>query len=100
MSKVSLVCKGVIFYSIQDEDCFFEWLKKIECIKSISAAGDELYLEIESKDISDEHLRNIIALFYRYKINMKQLQQFLNKENEEWFKGKPKGYWHRRIFGK
>ena len=33
--EMILVCKGVIFYSNKDEDAFFEWIKKIECIDEI-----------------------------------------------------------------
>ena len=74
--EVILICKGVRFYALKDEDAFFEWIKKIQCIKNTSAAGRELYLHIPSNDISEEDLDDLLALFYRYKINMKQLQIF------------------------
>ena len=47
----------------------------------------------------DQDLREILALFYRYKIDMKQLVVFLNNKNKMWFFDPPKGYWHRRVFG-
>lgn len=50
--------------------------------------------------IVDNDLRELLALFYRYKIDMKQLRVFLNEQNKEWFYGRPKGYWHYRVFGK
>jgi len=44
-------------------------------------------------------MRELLALFYRYKIDMKQLQIFLNKNNKQWFQDNTKAYWHRRVFG-
>jgi hypothetical protein len=97
-TKVFLICKSVIFYSQKDEDMFFTWIKKIKCIEKFEGAGDELYLDLKSKVISDQNLRDLLALFYRYKIDMKQLKIFLNKRNEKWFYGNPKGYWHKKVF--
>ncbi len=83
MKKIRLICKKVKFYFEKDEESFFEWIKKIKSIDHISAAGDELYLYIK-KEISDDSLRDLIGLFCRYKIDMKQLQIFLNKNNKKW----------------
>jgi len=98
-SNPFLVCKGVIFYSNKDEDAFFEWIKKIECIEKFEGSGDELYLDIASRDLHDHDLRDLIALFYRYRIDMKQLQQFLTADNRKWFFENKKMYWHRRVWG-
>lgn len=35
---------------------------------------------------------------HRYQMPMAQLQQFLDKRNEHWFKS-PKMYWHRQVCG-
>jgi len=99
MKEIKLTCKKVTFYFQKDEEAFFEWIKKIKCINFISAIGDELYLHIKKKHISDDDLRSLIGLFYRYKVDMKQLQIFLNKNNQKWFFESPKGFWHKRIFG-
>ncbi len=98
--ETKLLCKGVYYYSSHDEDAFFEWLKKISSITSMSFNLDELYLHFASDVIPDDDFREIIGLFYRYKIDMKQLQVFINNDNREWFCGKPKGYWYKRVFGK
>jgi hypothetical protein len=94
-----LVCKRVRFYALKDEDAFFEWIKKIDCIENFFGIGDELHLEIVSDDIHDYNLRDLLGLFYRYNIDMKQLKRFLNNDNKKWFKeGKVKGYWYKRVF--
>jgi len=94
-NDIYLTCKGVIFYSNKDEDAFFEWIKKIECIEKFDAAGDELYLDIAH----DHDLRDLIALLYRYRIDMKQLQQFLTDDNRKWFFEKNNMYWHNDVWG-
>ena len=56
------------FFSKFDEDAFFEWIKKIDCIEGFEGSLDELYLDIASLDLHDHDLRELIALLYRYNI--------------------------------
>lgn len=98
-TKNILICKSVRFYSNKDEDAFFEWIKKIDCIDEISAAGKELYLHVCADDIHDYDLRDLLALFYRYKIDMKQLSRFLTEDNKKWFYDNKKVFWHKKVFG-
>lgn len=99
-SEFKVVCKAVWYYSKIDEELFFNWLQKIKSIEHFDGIGDELYLYFKTPKIPDEDLRELLALFYRYKIDMKQLKAFLNDDNKEWFYGRPKGFWHRKVFGK
>jgi hypothetical protein len=85
---------SVKYYSYLDEKSFFEWALEISCIKSIDGG----FFHIRSKRLSEPDLRDLIAIMYRYKMPMKQLQQFLNSKNEPWFKSKDK-YWYRTVFG-
>lgn len=78
-----LICKAVRFYCLKDEDAFFEWIQKIDCIDKTSALGRELYLHIAADDIHDYNLRDLIGLFYRYNIEMTQLARFLTDENKK-----------------
>lgn len=94
-----LMCKSTKYYSRKDEDAFFEWIKKIDCIDNVTGAGDELYLHIACDDLHDHDLRDLLALFYRYNLDMKQLQRFLNKNNKRWFYDNKKAYWYKRVFG-
>jgi len=82
-----------------EEDFFFECLYKMKSVVNIEGAGDELYLDFKSRKLSDYELKGLIGLFYRYNVNMKQLQMFVNEKNSEWIKDK-KAYWYKRIFGK
>jgi len=93
-----LICKKVIFNSTPDKICFIDWLRKIKSITAVYGKGFELHLHFDSKNVTDSDLREIISLFDRYKINMKQLKVFLNEKNKNWFKDK-KSFWYNRIFG-
>ena len=94
-----LICKQVSFYSEGDEISFFKWLKEIEAIKDIKGIGDEIQLAIKNSNIDENSLRELIAIFYRYKIEMSQLKQFLNEGNEYWFKANDCAYWKKGVFG-
>lgn len=88
-----LTCVSVKFYSNQDEDAFFSWIEKINCISSISAAKNELYLDLIDGDLSFEDIHELIGLFARYKIDMKQLAGYKTEKNYEAFLP-----WQKEIF--
>lgn len=94
-----LICKNVIFYSENDEAAFFEWLGKIKCITRFEGARNKLYVHIAVGAVSKQELLELIALFFRYRIDMSQLQAFLTEENREWFYDNKKAYWHPQVFG-
>jgi|SRR5579862_2785857 len=98
-TNIVLICKSVRFCARKDEDAFFNWIQTIDCIENTSAQGNELYLHIANHSLHDNDLRDLLALFYRYKINMKQLQVFLNEDNKPWFYENKKAYWHKKVFG-
>jgi len=100
MSKqIILVAKSVTYYCMIDEDMFFAWINRISSITHYNGQGDELYLYVKSKRISNRDLRTLLALFYRYQVEMTQLAIFLNNSNKDWFyEGKHKGYWHKKVF--
>ena len=94
-----LICKSVWYYSMIDEDLFFEWVKKIPSISTFNGVKDELYLHLTKNCLPDEDLRELLALFYRYQIDMKQFKVFLNSDNKEWFYDNETAYWHKKVFG-
>ncbi len=94
-----LTCKGVKYCSLLDETAFFEWIEKINCIASYEGALDELYLDLVDRDLKDTELKELIALFYRYKIDMKQLAQFKTEHNKDWFYDNKRAFWNKKVFG-
>lgn len=94
-----VICKAVEFYSTHDETSFFEWAKKLKCVKRIQGVHDEIWLHVHSRSISDRCLRELIVLCFPYKVDMTQLQQFLRASNKHWF-GDKRFWLHRSIFAR
>lgn len=93
-----LTCKRVLYYSLKDEDAFFEWIGKIKCIKNCDGIRYDLYLHLVDTQPTDEDLQDLIGLFYRYNVDMKQLARFLTPENKGWFYDEKKAFWHKKVF--
>lgn len=86
-------CSGVTFGSPLDEKHMFEWGSEIRGF--VKWEHDTLVLR--STRISDEALRDLIALLWRYKVPMKQLAQFENPKNSAWFNS-PQKFWYKKVF--
>ena len=63
-----LACKRVRYCSQGDETAFFQWIARTSCVTKFEASGDTLYLHVPKTRISDKNLRELIALFSRYRI--------------------------------
>jgi hypothetical protein len=87
------------FKSPFDEAAFFEWLDKIKCIAKYQGRGNALSIYIRSADVDRDQMREILSVFYRYNIDMKQLSVFDRKEFATWFRRKD-AYWYKSVFGK
>jgi len=97
MFKPTLDCKRVMFYSPADEAAFFRFAEGIKAVRRIEGVGNSVALHVVSR-ISHESLRDLIALFERYRIpRMSQLAQFLSLSNRTWF-ADPKKFWHEKVF--
>lgn len=94
-----LVCKRVRFYTPDDETAFFEWIQRIKSIKSFEGSGDELYLDLKKKTLTESDLYDFLGLFKRYKIDMKQLRPFLTDKNKSFLEKQKKAYWFKPLFG-
>ena len=83
MTKEILHTRSVRYLSEGDEDIFFDWLNRIECVTSISGMGDLLTIEVERSAITDECLRELIALFSRYQVDLSQLANLATDEDRK-----------------
>ena len=92
-----LQCDSVRFFSEFDEGQFFDWIKKIECISDCYGKGASIFLTIQFGSLDDDSLREVLALFYRYKVDMKQLAGFETAANKSWFVN-PNSYWYSQVF--
>ena len=85
------------YYSPGDERAFYEWIQRISCVKKVDGTGSTLRIHVQRRHISDACLRELLALFHRYDVGMKQLAQFETPSNRHWFKA-PLMYWHTAVF--
>ncbi len=92
----TLICSRVTFYSRGDEFAFFTWLDKVKAIRSVAGSGDSIHIQVPRR-VSDVGLRELLAIFHRYHINMRQLAQFESESNRKWF-ADPQRHWHRKVF--
>jgi len=97
-NSVILRMSRIEYLSSIDEDIFFEWLGKIGCVSDYRGVGDQLLVTVAMQKLDDKSLRELIALFYRYRADMKQLAIFRDDDNRQWFSD-PEKYWHKSIFG-
>lgn len=94
----TLIYKSRIwYYSPGDEAAFFGWLQSIPGVVSVRGQGTELHIRMRSKRVSAVTLRELLALYERYKGEMSELAQFENASNTKWFRD-PQGYWYKRVF--
>jgi hypothetical protein len=97
-SVVELRAENVIYYSQNDEAAFFEWLAKMPCVIKVDGRGHMLFVRVNPVLVDQYNLRDLLALFHRYKIDMKQLVALDRPEFSSWFHDKEK-YWYAEVFG-
>lgn len=95
----TLIATGVVYFSQGDEDSFFRWLEGIPCVVGVRGVGRELRIEIQDEKVGSTELSELIGLFHRYKVDMKQLARFLSTENAGWFRDDIGAFWHEGVFG-
>jgi hypothetical protein len=97
-STVELKAQATCFFSQLDETAFFEWLKKLSCVLTFEGKGDTLSIRVLQSRIDEYALRELLALFHRYRIDMKQLSVFDKRGYAGWFHSK-EAYWYESVFG-
>lgn len=94
---VVLIAESVGFLSDGDERSFFGWIERVPGVKSVQGRGRALLITFARTRLPDESLREVIALFFRYGVEMTQLADLLTEANRAWF-ASPRAYWHRKVF--
>ena len=97
-TTVELQATGVRFFSQSDEAAFFGWLESLSFVEHVEGRGRTLYIKIRSPAVDEDGLRELLALFRRYGVDMAQLVAFDREEFADWFR-RSDAYWHREIFG-
>jgi len=95
---VKIEAVSVRFFSQGDERAFFEWLDKLPFVERYEGRGRTLYISINSLAVDEDGLREMLALFRRYELGMRQLVIFDRDDFADWFWDK-QAYWYKDIFG-
>lgn len=95
---VELQATGVRFFSPGDEAAFFAWLAKLDCVERYEGRGLSLFISVNAAAVDEDGLRELLSLFRRYEVELKQLAVFDRTEFADWFRNK-QSYWYKEIFG-
>ena len=95
---VELQATGVRFFSQGDEAAFFGWLGKLDCVERYEGRGLTLFISINAEAVDETGLRELLALFRRYGVGLRQLAAFDRSEFADWFRS-TQAYWHKEVFG-
>ena len=99
LMPVELQATGVRFFSQGDEGAFFGWLKSLPFVEHFEGRGLTLHINVNSSAVDEDGLRELLALFRRYNVELAQLAAFDRDEFADWFRS-AETYWHKDIFGK
>ena len=84
------------FFSHGDERRFFEGLRELDCIKDFKGVGRGLVLNVELNRLSKERVFELMALLWRYEIDLSPMRELSKKEKFSWIL-RPDFYWHERL---
>src|SRR5688572_3020473 len=93
-----LIIGGPTFFSHRDEDSFFNWLQSISCVEDVVGNGRDLHITLKRQP-RDSQLRELIAVLYRYRMDMSPLAILLTARNAAWFAKNRSAFWHTPVFG-
>ncbi len=99
MPAKELILQERYYYSLADEKTFYDRLHALRCVKEVRGARDGLHVVL-SRSPTEAQLRELIALLYRYGLDMRPLASLRTERNEDWFAKNRKAFWHAKVFGK
>ena len=77
------------YFSQKDEDHFFRWAQELRCVSSVERG----VLSVDVGLVTDDELRELLALLTRYRLSIEPLRGLENAANEHWFND-PNAYWN------
>jgi hypothetical protein len=83
--SIELIAEAVVFYSEPDEESFFIRLRNIPEVRDVRGEGRAIIVVCDQPPMADNSLRELSAIFFRYGVDMRQLDAFLTDENRHWF---------------
>lgn len=88
--------QGPTYFSQNDETAMFEWLGRITVIRNVTGEARDLIIRLKRAP-TDNQLRDLLALFFRYQMDMTPLTAMRTAKNESWFSDQG-SYWFDAVF--
>ncbi len=92
-----IILPSITYYSRSDENAFFAWLHSIPGVVRVVGEHTDLVVTLVPSPLSDLALRELLALFHRYRLPMELLAQFETPDNSNWFRS-TSSFWHADVF--
>lgn len=92
-----ITIKEARYYCYKDEESFFRWLESIEGVERAVGGPEGLTLHIGEAGLGRDDWADLIGLFMRYGIDMRELRVLLTPDHEAWLKD-PQKYWHLNMW--
>lgn len=96
MSRRILIVRGPTYFSPLDEKLQFDWLASIPCAAKVSS---DMHITLK-RPPGRADLWELIAVLYRYRMDMTPLAALKTSRNKKWFFENKDAYWHSEVFGK
>ncbi|WP_280489798.1 hypothetical protein [Nocardia farcinica] len=93
--NVVIEATKVRYYSL-DEAAFVSWLRAIECVKSLEGRERTLYITIDLTAVDEGGLRELVALYSRYDLDLARLRVLQECRVGPWFSS-PARWWHDEV---
>jgi hypothetical protein len=99
MSRRVLIVRGPTYFSALDEKMQFDWLASIPCVSDVGGKSSDMHITLKRLP-GEMDLRELIAIFHRYRMDMTPLATLKSSRNRKWFFENKNAYWHAEVFGK
>ena len=96
MPRHVLIVRGPTYGSPLDEKMHFDWLASIPCVANVGGELNDMHITLKRLP-GEMDLRELIAVLYRYRMDMTGLAAFKSSRNKKWF---AENSWHAKVFGK
>lgn len=61
------------YWSEYDEQVHFDWMRRVACVRDVRGVGSRVYLDVDEAAANDEDVRELIAVYFRYGGDLRQL---------------------------
>jgi hypothetical protein len=97
LAMLKIEIDSLRFYSRLDEDAFFSRLNQIPGVVSVEGFLRTINVSVDPSAVDDEGMRELISLFQRYGIDMRQLRELETEEFSPWMRNRS-GYWFKSMY--